>query len=90
MTDQAMLDRAHYSIMQRIINTGQAPHYTEMATELGLRERRPRSARNGPVVYAFGASRGCPRHGSGVINRSRVRVRGSGEGLVSRFGPWNW
>ena len=36
MADQAMLDRAFYSIMQRIINTGQAPHYTEMAAELGL------------------------------------------------------
>ena len=36
MADQAMMDRAFYSIMQRVINTGQAPHYTEMATELGL------------------------------------------------------
>ena len=36
MADQAMLDRAFHSIMQRIINTGQAPHYTEMAAELGL------------------------------------------------------
>lgn len=36
MADQAMLDRAFYSIMQGIINTGQAPHYTELAAELGL------------------------------------------------------
>ena len=36
MADQAMLDRAFYNIMQRIVGTGQAPHYTEMATELGL------------------------------------------------------
>ncbi len=36
MADQAMLDRAFYCIMQRIINTGQAPHYTEMAAELGV------------------------------------------------------
>ena len=36
MADQAMLDRAYYSIMQSIINTGQALHYTELAAELGL------------------------------------------------------
>ena len=36
MADIATLDRAFYSIMQRIINTGQAPHYTEMAAHLGL------------------------------------------------------
>ncbi|MCH8294344.1 hypothetical protein IH992_24955 [Candidatus Poribacteria bacterium] len=36
MAELAMLDRAHYAIMQRIINTGQALHYTELAAELGL------------------------------------------------------
>ncbi|PKB80726.1 MAG: hypothetical protein BZY88_08130 [SAR202 cluster bacterium Io17-Chloro-G9] len=36
MAEQAMLDRAHYAIMQRIIKTGQALHYTELAAELGL------------------------------------------------------
>ncbi len=36
MADQAMLDRAYYSIMQSIINTGQALHYTELAAELGM------------------------------------------------------
>ena len=36
MADQALLDRAFYSIMQRIVKTGQAPHYTELAGELGL------------------------------------------------------
>ena len=30
MADNGTLDRAFYSIMQRIVNTGQAPHYTEL------------------------------------------------------------
>ena len=36
MTDIATLDRAFYTIMQSFINTGQAPHYTELARQLGL------------------------------------------------------
>lgn len=36
MADLAMLDRAFHAIMQRFINTGQAPHYTELAKELGV------------------------------------------------------
>ena len=31
-----MLDRAYHNVMQRIIHSGQAPHYTELATEMGL------------------------------------------------------
>jgi hypothetical protein len=36
MTDIAVLDRAFSNIMQRFIQTGQAPHYTELAKDLGL------------------------------------------------------
>ena len=36
MADLAMLDRAYHSVMQRIIHSGQAPHYTELATEMEL------------------------------------------------------
>ena len=36
MADTDMLDRAFHSVMQRFINTGQAPHYTELASELNL------------------------------------------------------
>jgi hypothetical protein len=36
MTDIALLDRAFYRIMQRFIKTGQAPHHTELAKDLGL------------------------------------------------------
>jgi hypothetical protein len=36
MADLALLDRAHAAIMRRMIESGQAPHYTELAHELGL------------------------------------------------------
>ena len=36
MAELQSLDRAFYFIMRRFIETGQAPHYTEMASELGL------------------------------------------------------
>jgi hypothetical protein len=36
MADISMLDRAHHLIMRRFIETGQAPHYTELAADLGL------------------------------------------------------
>ena len=36
MAEMELLDRAFHHIMRRIIDTGQAPHYTETATDLGL------------------------------------------------------
>ena len=36
MADLTLLDRAYTAINQRMIGTGQAPHYTELARELGL------------------------------------------------------
>lgn len=36
MADRTLLDRAHARIMQRMVATGQAPHYTELAADLGL------------------------------------------------------
>ena len=36
MADLAMLDRAFAAVMRRMVDTGQAPHYTELARELGL------------------------------------------------------
>ena len=36
MADLATLDRACYAITQHFVNTGQAPHYTELAAEMGL------------------------------------------------------
>ena len=36
MADVARLDQAYHLTMQRFINTGQAPHFTELAADLGL------------------------------------------------------
>tara|TARA_B100000315_G_C14543151_1_gene571928 strand:- start:181 stop:453 length:273 start_codon:yes stop_codon:yes gene_type:complete len=36
MADLAMLDRAFHGIMSRFVDTGRAPHYTELAASLGL------------------------------------------------------
>ena len=36
MADLTTLDRAFYYIMQRLVRTGQAPHYTELAAEMSL------------------------------------------------------
>lgn len=36
MTELAILDRAFDTVMKRIIQTGQAPHYTELAAAIGL------------------------------------------------------
>lgn len=36
MAEVALLDRAYHYTMQRFIHTGQAPHYTELASSLGL------------------------------------------------------
>ena len=36
MDEPAMLDRAFHAIMKRMVETGQAPFYTELASSLGL------------------------------------------------------
>ncbi len=36
MSDTAVLDRTFHFILKRMVDTGQAPHYTEIAAELGV------------------------------------------------------
>lgn len=36
MADLTMLDRAYHRIMQWFLTSGQAPHYVELAADLGL------------------------------------------------------
>ena len=36
MSSQSVLDKTYHIIIQRMIKTGQAPHYTEIAAELGV------------------------------------------------------
>ncbi len=36
MNEPTILDRAFHVVMKRMVDTGQAPHYAELARELGL------------------------------------------------------
>ena len=36
MAAVTLLDRTHHAIITRMVKTGQAPHYTEIAAELGI------------------------------------------------------
>lgn len=36
MSEPTILDRVFHIIMQRMVETGQAPHYTEIAKEMGI------------------------------------------------------
>ena len=36
MSDIGVLDRAFHFIIKRMVHSGQAPHYTEIASELGV------------------------------------------------------
>ncbi len=44
MTETAMLDKTFQIIMRRMVETGQAPHYTEIAAELGVPVEEGRQA----------------------------------------------
>jgi hypothetical protein len=44
MEDSPMLDKTFEIIMRRMLETGQAPHYTEIAGELGLSMEEGRQA----------------------------------------------
>ena len=36
MSDMDVLDKTFHFILKQMVDTGQAPHYTEIATELGV------------------------------------------------------
>ncbi len=44
MSEPSELDRAFHIIMKRMVKTGQAPHYTEVAAELGVSPEEGRKA----------------------------------------------
>jgi hypothetical protein len=44
MTESSKLDRTFHIIMKHMVETGQAPHYTEIATELGVSPEEGRKA----------------------------------------------
>jgi len=57
MSDLKLLDRAFHLIMQRFIKTGQAPHYTEVAKEMGL------AMEDGRQLFHDIMTASCPVHG---------------------------
>jgi len=44
MDEPTALDRTFQIIMERMVETGQAPHYTEIATEMGVSVEEGRKA----------------------------------------------
>jgi hypothetical protein len=44
MAEPTLLDRTFSVIMKRLVETGQAPHYTEIAADLGVSPREGRRA----------------------------------------------
>ncbi len=44
MTEPTLLDKTYSVIMKGFVETGQAPHYTEIAAELGVSPREGRQA----------------------------------------------
>jgi hypothetical protein len=44
MTEPTLLDKTFSIIMKGFVETGQAPHYTEIATELGVSPKEGRQA----------------------------------------------
>ena len=44
MSEPSLLDRTHNIILNRFVETGQAPHYTEIAKKLGVAVEEGRKA----------------------------------------------
>ena len=44
MSEQTLLDKTFHVIMKRMVESGQAPHYTEIASELGVPVEEGRKA----------------------------------------------
>jgi len=44
MSESSILDRTYNIIIMKMVETGQAPHYTEMAAELGVSTEQGRIA----------------------------------------------
>ena len=44
MSETSKLDRTFHIIMSRMVETGQAPHYTEIAADLGVSVEEGRKA----------------------------------------------
>lgn len=55
MAEPSLMDRTFHAILERMIETGQAPHYTELATALGVSPAEGRRA-----LHKLFSTRGFP------------------------------
>lgn len=55
MAEASLMDRTFHAIMERMIETGQAPHYTELAAALGISPAEGRRA-----LHKLFSTRGFP------------------------------
>jgi hypothetical protein len=55
MAEQSLMDRTFHAIMERMIETGQAPHYTELAATLDVTPAEGRKA-----LHDLFSTRGFP------------------------------
>ena len=57
MSDIDVLDKTFHFILKRMVDTGQAPHYTEIAAELGVSPEDGRKTMHTPEVPCFSSGR---------------------------------
>lgn len=55
MAEPSLMDRTFHTILERMIETGQAPHYTELAAALGVSPAEGRRA-----LHKLFSTRGFP------------------------------
>ena len=53
MSQSISPDRTFHAIIKRMVETGQAPHYTELASELGVKPEEGKKALHDLFVPAF-------------------------------------
>jgi hypothetical protein len=53
MDDTSRLDKTYHIIIKRMVETGQAPHYTELAAELGVTPEEGKKALHELFVPQF-------------------------------------
>ncbi len=79
MADLKLLDRVFYMIMQRFMDTGQAPYHTELAKELGL------SMEQGRQLFHELMEAPCPSYAGGRYPAWLY----PGTDYIASFAPFN-
>jgi hypothetical protein len=66
MSDTEVLDKTFHFILKRMVDTGQAPYYTEIAAELGVSPEDGRQTMH--TLFEFGTSISPPFSNSILFN----------------------